>query len=74
MADQNILTLLLLLDIKSLMGVLIWGDFALAFLSFGYYKFHISDLEEKLIDQFGFAKLLQAFAWSLLFFEDQYQI
>lgn len=67
MADQSILTLLLLLDIKSLMGVLIWGDFALAVLSFGYYKFHVSNLEEKLINQFGFAKLLQAFAWFLLF-------
>lgn len=67
MDDQSIITLLLLLDIKSLMGVLIWGDFALAVLSFGYYKFHVSNLEEKLINQFGFAKLLQGFAWFLLF-------
>ena len=35
-----------MLDLKSLMGVLVWGDLALAFLAFGYLKYH-SAIDDK---------------------------
>ena len=42
----NTLKSLILLDVKSLMGVLVWGDFALAALSFSYHKFHYTSGEK----------------------------
>jgi len=49
------------------MGVLIFGNFALAFLTLRYYLYHESDHEKKLILRFGIAKILQAIAWIFLF-------
>lgn len=60
-----------ILDVKSLMGILIWGDLALAMLAFGYYRFHESDQEKSLINRFGTAKILQATAWFFLFLRGQ---
>ena len=52
-----------MLDLKSLMGVLVWGDLALAFLAFGYLKYH-SAIDDKFpIRIFGFTKLTQALSW-----------
>lgn len=53
----NTLKSLILLDVKSLMGVLVWGDFALAALSFSYHKFHYKSSEKNQIMKFGFSKL-----------------
>lgn len=63
----NSLKALLVLDIQSLMGVLVWGDLALALLTFGYYRYHITNEEKSQINKFGLAKLIQAIAWLLLF-------
>jgi diguanylate cyclase (GGDEF)-like protein len=55
------------LDIKSLIGILVWGNATLAVLAFGYLKFH-SAVDEKLpIKIFGFAKITQSFAFLFLF-------
>lgn len=55
------------LDIKSLIGILVWGNATLAALAFGYLKFH-SAVDEKLpIKIFGFAKIIQSFAFLFLF-------
>ena len=59
----NTLKSLILLDVKSLMGVLVWGDFALAALSFSYHKFHYTSGEKNQIMKFGFSKLMQSIAW-----------
>lgn len=58
---------LFILDIKTLMGILVWGNLSLAILSFGYYRFHESDQEQNLINNFGVSKILQALGWFLLF-------
>ena len=63
----NTLKSLILLDVKSLMGVLVWGDFALAALSFSYHKFHNTSGEKNQIMKFGFSKLMQSIAWLFLF-------
>ena len=63
----NTLKSLILLDVKSLMGVLVWGDFALAALSFSYHKFHYTSGEKNQIMKFGFSKLMQSIAWLFLF-------
>ena len=49
----NTLKSLILLDVKSLMGVLVWGDFALAAFSFSYHKFHNTSGEKNQIMKFG---------------------
>ena len=49
------------------MGVLVWGDLALAALSFSYHKFHYSSNEKNQIMKFGFSKLMQSIAWLFLF-------
>ncbi len=51
-----------------MMGILILGNLALAFLTLQYYLYHESDHEKLLIKRFGIAKILQATAWILLFF------
>lgn len=56
------------LDIKSLMGILVWGDFALAILIFGYLRFHRGIDEKYPIRFFGIAKFLQFIGWLLLFY------
>ena len=58
---------LFILDIKTLIGILIWGNLSLAILSFGYYRFHESDQEQNLINNFGVSKILQALGWFFLF-------
>jgi len=58
---------LFVLDIQSLIGLLFWGDLALATLAFGYYRYHLTSEEKSQIKWFGFAKLIQAVAWLLLF-------
>lgn len=58
---------LFILDIKTLMGILVWGNLSLAILAFGYYRFHESDQEQNLINNFGVSKILQALGWFLLF-------
>lgn len=67
MEKMTLLNYMFNLDIPTLISTLIWGDFSLALLAFGYYKFHIANYEEKLIKNFGIAKTLQAIAWLLLF-------
>ena len=56
------------LDLKTLTGVLVWGDLALAILIFGYLKFHSGIDEKNPIRFFGIAKFLQFFGWLLLFY------
>lgn len=58
---------LFILDIKTLMGILVWGNLSLAILAFGYYRFHESDQEQNLINNFGVSKILQALGWFFLF-------
>ena len=64
---QKISEVLVELDVKTMIGVLILGNLALAFLTLRYYLYHESDHEKKLIQRFGIAKILQATAWILLF-------
>ena len=65
---QILLEILVKLDVKTMMGILIWGNFALAFLTLQYYLYQESNHERILIKKFGIAKILQAIAWILLFF------
>lgn len=67
----NFLEALVALDVKTLMGVLIWGNFALAVLSFEYYVLHGRENEKSLINRFGIARTIQFFAWVLLFFRGE---
>lgn len=55
------------LDVKTMIGVLICGNLAVAFLTLRYYFSHESDHEKNLIMNFGFAKIVQAIAWIFLF-------
>ena len=55
------------LDIKTMIGILFWGNLALAFLILRYYLYHEAGNEKTLIKWFGIAKILQAIAWFLLF-------
>ena len=63
----HIVKLLFELDARTMISVLIWGDFALAVLAFGYERFHAFSIETKKLHIFGSAKVLQGFAWLLLF-------
>ncbi len=67
MGCQKLLEVLIKLDIKTMMGILILGNLALASLTLRYYLYHESDHEKKLIQRFGIAKILQASAWIFLF-------
>ncbi|HHU49457.1 MAG TPA: GGDEF domain-containing protein [Clostridiales bacterium] len=64
---QKLLEVLFKLDVKTMIGVLIWGNLALAFLTLRYYLYRGPDHEKNLIQRFGIAKILQAIAWILLF-------
>ncbi|MGI6091350.1 MAG: hypothetical protein ACOYEL_08215, partial [Saccharofermentanales bacterium] len=64
---QKLLEILGKFDVKTMIGVLIFGNFALASLTLRYYLYHESDHEKKLILRFGIAKILQAIAWIFLF-------
>ncbi|HHT24639.1 MAG TPA: GGDEF domain-containing protein [Clostridiaceae bacterium] len=64
---QKLLEVLVKLDVKTLIGVLILGNLALAFLTLRYYLYHESEHEKNLIQRFGIAKILQAIAWIFLF-------
>ncbi|HHT67146.1 MAG TPA: GGDEF domain-containing protein [Erysipelotrichaceae bacterium] len=55
------------LDVKTMIGVLFWGNLALAFLILRYYLNHRLDRDKILMQGFGIAKILQAVAWILLF-------
>lgn len=65
---QILLEILVKLDVKTMMGILIWGNFALAFLTLQYYLYQESNHERILIKRFGIAKIIQAIAWIFLFF------
>jgi diguanylate cyclase (GGDEF)-like protein len=56
------------LDVKTMMGILILGNLALAFLTLQYYLYQESNHERILIKRFGIAKIIQAIAWIFLFF------
>ena len=62
---------LITLDVKTLIGVLVWCDLALSLLAFGYYIFHESHYNKKLIKWFSIAKILQVLAWFLIFLRGQ---
>lgn len=64
----NLLMKLICLDIRSLLGVLVWGDLALFALAGGYQRFHKSVDDKNQIRKFSYTKLLQAMAWLLLFY------
>lgn len=61
------LEVLVVLDVKTMIGVLAWGNLALAFLTLRYYLYHESDHEKILIKKFGITRTLQAIAWTFLF-------
>lgn len=65
---QMLLEISIKLDVKTMMGILILGNLALAFLTLQYYLYHEANHEKLLIKRFGIAKILQAVAWILLFF------
>ncbi|NLL91160.1 MAG: GGDEF domain-containing protein [Ruminococcaceae bacterium] len=67
MGFQKLFEVLADLDIKTIIGVLIWGNLALAFLTLQFYLYHGSDHKKDLILRFGVAKITQAAAWVLLF-------
>ncbi len=62
---------LITLDVKTLIGVLVWCDLALSLLAFGYYIFHESHYEKKLIKWFSIAKIIQVLGWFLIFLRGQ---
>ena len=64
---KKLLEFIVKLDVKTMMGVLILGNLALAFLTLRYYLYHESDYEKNLIQRFSIAKILQATAWIFLF-------
>ena len=58
---------LFVLDIRNTMGLLFWGNFALAVLVF-IFRFTISSKEDKTnLLVFGFSKIFQSFAWLAFF-------
>lgn len=68
MSFKELLEILFNLDVKTIIGILIWGNLALAFLTLRYYFYHESNHEKDLLKRFGIAKILQAVAWIFLFF------
>lgn len=58
---------LLELDIKSIMGILVWGNFALAILTFAYKKLHESSENGRRITKYVYTKFVQGVAWLFLF-------
>ncbi len=66
-AFLKVIESLFILDTKTLAGVLIWGDLALALLSYGYNKFHYTSDGKEQIKVFGLAKFIQSIAWLLVF-------
>ncbi len=63
----KVFEVLINLDIKTMIGVLMWGNLALAFLILRYHVYHELNNEKILIRRFGIAKILQATAWFFLF-------
>lgn len=66
-AFLKVIESLFILDTKTLAGVLIWGDLALALLSYGYNKFHYTSDGKEQIKVFGLAKFIQSIALLLVF-------
>lgn len=64
----NLFIKLVSLDVRSLLGVLVWGDLALFALAGGYQRFHKSVDDKNQIRKFSYTKLIQAIAWLLLFY------
>lgn len=67
MSFQKLFEVLTDLDIKTLIGVLIWGNLTFSVLTLQFYYYHESDYKKDLILRFGIAKIIQATAWTLLF-------
>lgn len=71
MGVPDLIKSLFMLDIKTLIAVLVWGNLALSVLSFAYCRLHqLSDSRSQL-RRFVIAKFLQAIAWILLFWRGQ---
>jgi diguanylate cyclase (GGDEF)-like protein len=58
---------LIKLDSKSMIGILVWCNFALSILIFGYRFTRTEIYEKRVIALYGYAKLFQGVAWLLLF-------
>ena len=58
---------LLQLDVRSAIGLLVWGNLAMGILVTGYYLFNHFNFRMRNTLMFGIAKYLQMLAWFLLF-------
>ncbi len=67
MSMESLGKLLFVLDVRTLMSVLVWGDLALMVIAVGYCKFHYMSEEKCQLRRFALSKFLQAIAWILLF-------
>ncbi len=67
MSMESLGKLLFVLDVRTLMSVLVWGDLALMVIAVGYCKFHSMSEEKCQLRRFALSKFLQAIAWILLF-------
>lgn len=61
---------LFLLDIKTIISVLCWGNLLYSGIIFTYQLYQIDSDNKRYIVRLGFAKLIQALGWSLLFFSE----
>jgi signal transduction histidine kinase len=67
MENLNQLSTLLALDIRNTMGLLFWGNFALAILVFTFQFALFTKESKKHLLIFGFSKIIQSFAWLAFF-------
>lgn len=67
MDNLNQLSTLLALDIRNTMGLLFWGNFALAILIFTFRFSLFNEESKKHLLVFGLSKIFQSFAWLAFF-------
>jgi two-component system sensor histidine kinase/response regulator len=67
METLNQFSNLFVLDIRNIMGLLFWGNFALATLVFTFRYTHFSKDNKTHLLVFGFSKIFQSFAWLAFF-------
>ena len=56
------------LDVRVIIGLLVWGNLAMSILATGYYRFNHFNFRIGNTLLFGIAKFLQTAAWFLLFY------
>lgn len=67
METLNQFSKLFILDIRNIMGLLFWGNFALATLVFTFRCTHFSKDNKKHLLVFGWSKIFQSFVWLAFF-------